>query len=120
MQHPGQGCGVPARSHGRVNAQCNKRELCQVGPKDASWPIHSSRELVSGVRGAPFTDSVHRIPCLIVDVTIRHWICKFARLVPAHAVGFMSTTPTAIVLVQCKFHSTNLVIESEGRDVVLR
>jgi hypothetical protein len=116
--------GVPTRSHGWVKAQCNTPgrtvapqhaviagsmlsantpERCQVGPKDASRAMHSSRELVSGVSGAPFTDSVHRMPCLIVDGTIRHWICKFARLVPAHAVGFMSTTPTAVVLVQCKF-----------------
>jgi hypothetical protein len=59
--------GVPARSHGRVkaqcssphaglwrprtspghgrlNAQCNTRERCQVGPKYASRPMHSRRE----------------------------------------------------------------------------
>ena len=39
-----QGSGVPARSHGRLNAQCNTRERCQVGPKDASRPMHSRRE----------------------------------------------------------------------------
>jgi hypothetical protein len=36
--------GVPARSHSRLNAQCNTRERCQVGPKDASRPMHSRRE----------------------------------------------------------------------------
>jgi hypothetical protein len=44
VQHLMQGSGVPARSHGRLNAQCNTRERCQVGPKDASRPMHSRRE----------------------------------------------------------------------------
>ena len=69
VQHPMQDYGVPARSHGRVKAQCNTpcrttasphlawswpaqrsantRERCQVtqvGPKDASRPMYSRRE----------------------------------------------------------------------------
>ena len=44
VQHPMQDYGVPARSHSRLNAQCNTRERCQVGPKDASRPMHSRRE----------------------------------------------------------------------------